>query len=189
MPNSKSVEHQKHATAPHVIFCCTCALIRVVQEPLRPTSPAVDDALRAAESLLDSIKEGGGLPSMSSSDLGFTDFGYACDENGCVLVVQQDSTNATGGSTALAEKAARIQHAYALGSTAPVGLESCAHAACHIARAAQLNVRVQHDGKTQGHARTESVHAAAAAARRAGSVLAVSRRSTFQHWQCSRHRA
>lgn len=57
---------------------------------------AVDAALRAAEALLESIKEGGGVPSMSSSNLGYTDFGYACDASGCVLVVQQDSRNETG---------------------------------------------------------------------------------------------
>lgn len=89
--------------AQHVTNACSlestllCTLLHRMQEPLRPTSPAVDDALRAAEALLDSIKQGGGEPSMSSSNLGYTDFGYACDENGCVLVVQQDSTNTTGG--------------------------------------------------------------------------------------------
>lgn len=41
--------------------------------------------------MLRSIKSEGGNPSMPSSDLGTTDFGYACDENGCVLVVQQES--------------------------------------------------------------------------------------------------
>lgn len=86
-------------------------IMYLLQEPARPTSPAVDDALRAAESLLDSIKEGGGLPSMSSSNLGYTDFGYACDENGCVLVVQQDSTNATGGSCSpIVTENLRMQH-------------------------------------------------------------------------------
>lgn len=59
----------------------------------------MDAALREAQALLDSIKQGGGSPSMSSSNLGYTDYGYACDENGCVLVVQQDSTNTTGGRT------------------------------------------------------------------------------------------
>jgi len=66
-------------------------------QELSPASPeAVDRALRAAEALLDSIKQGGGSPRMSSSGLGYTDFGYACDASGCVLVVQQDSTNTTG---------------------------------------------------------------------------------------------
>lgn len=66
------------------------------QEPSPASPEAVDKALRAAEALLDSIKQGGGSPRMSSSDLGYTDFGYTCDASGCVLVVQQDSTNATG---------------------------------------------------------------------------------------------
>jgi len=52
---------------------------------------------------------------MSSSDLGYTDFGYACDANGCVLVVQQDSTNATGthavvGTEDLMESIELISH-------------------------------------------------------------------------------
>jgi hypothetical protein len=96
-----------------LLFCSpvhSCVCVCVLQESLRPTSPAVDDALRAAESLLDSIKQGGGLPSMSSSDLGYTDFGYACDENGCVLVVQQDSTNATGGSCSPCTREAACTH-------------------------------------------------------------------------------
>jgi hypothetical protein len=57
---------------------------------------AVDEALREAEALLRSIKSEGGNPSMPSSDLGTTDFGYACDENGCVLVVQQESRETAG---------------------------------------------------------------------------------------------
>lgn len=48
--------------------------------------------------MLSSIKSEGGNPSMPSSDLGSTDFGYACDENGCVLVVQQESRETAGGA-------------------------------------------------------------------------------------------
>lgn len=45
---------------------------------------------------------------MSSANLGYTDFGYACDENGCVLVVQQDSNHKTGEGRGWQQGALRL---------------------------------------------------------------------------------
>lgn len=53
---------------------------------------AVNEALAAAEALLGSIKAGGGTPRHMPSP---HDPQPVCDENGCVLVVQQDSRDST----------------------------------------------------------------------------------------------
>lgn len=66
-----------------------------VDRSTKLTPNEVDEALRAAEQLLDSIVAGGGAPTMASVELGYTeytDFGFACDESGCVLAVQQQDS-------------------------------------------------------------------------------------------------
>jgi hypothetical protein len=68
---------------------------RQAQQKQKLTPKEVDEALRAAEQLLDSIVAGGGAPSMASVELGYTeytDFEFACDESGCVLAVQQQDS-------------------------------------------------------------------------------------------------
>jgi hypothetical protein len=83
-----------HLGCTHALIFCL-ALLQLSQQA---APKAVDDALREAEALLRSIKSEGGNPSMPASDLGTTDFSYACDENGCVLVVQQESRETAGGA-------------------------------------------------------------------------------------------
>jgi hypothetical protein len=91
--------HAKHSRSSRTHCSSTATASRSSEPPVdrqtKLTPKEVDEALRAAEQLLDSIVAGGGAPTMASVELGYTeytDFEFACDESGCVLAVQQQDS-------------------------------------------------------------------------------------------------